>query len=184
MSLLYLKSPLIIQRCQGISIHHLSCHAQIINCYTILLKVVVNDCSLCMAKYACSAVSVYSHCRDSLYICLALLLMYCITPLGITSGAVSDWAAWLQTFHERESRAGWSSLMRQEKLMVEAKQYSHPHLPGSVPSLFRVKLRSYLRPRVCWMYPLPPPSPLTGCVSVGYTVIWATTQSLVTHLFR
>lgn len=100
-----------------------------------------------MEKHACSAASVYSQCKDSLYICLALLLMCCKTPLGITSGAVSDWAAWLQTFHERESRAaGWSSLMRQEKPTVEAKQRSHPRLPRGVPSLFRVKLWSYLRP--------------------------------------
>lgn len=81
-----------------ISVHHtempgdfyspfiLSFSNNILSHNSILLKVVVNDCSL----YACSIASLYSRSKDSLYICLALLLMYCITPLGITSGAVSD----------------------------------------------------------------------------------------------
>ncbi len=68
----------------------LSCSSNKLLYNGILLKVGVNDCSLCMAKYACSTVSVDDHYKDSLYICLAILPMYCITPLGITSGAVSD----------------------------------------------------------------------------------------------
>lgn len=52
---------------------------------------------------------------------------------GIPSGAASDWVARLQTFHAGESRAGWSSLMRQERATAEPKQRSHPFSVGACP---------------------------------------------------
>lgn len=68
---------------------------------------------------------------------------------GIPSGAAADWVAGLQTFHAGESRAGWSALMRQERATAEARQRSHPHLCGSVPSSSGVNLQSDWRP-VAW----------------------------------
>lgn len=98
-------------------------------------------------RRAWRAASAYSHCNGRLYILRGPYCHALYNAAGIPSGAASDWVAGLRTFHAGESRAGWSSLMRQERATAEAKQRSHPHLCGSVPSSSGVNLQSNWRPR-------------------------------------
>lgn len=84
---------------------------------------------------ACSTESVYSQCKEK-----PLHLLGLIADVLYNTLRNNQWCSvWLSCLAADLSWQGkqswWSTLMRQEKPMVEAKQNSHPHLPGSLPSL-------------------------------------------------
>ena len=151
----------------------------------ILLKVVVTDCGLSVPECACS--TAYSVCKDGPLHLLGLIAdvlyntlrnnQWCSVWLSCLAADLS-WQgkqSWMKHFDEAKKNPWW----RLSSAPIPISQ-------GVCPLSLGWNCRVTLRPRA-WRGGCrepPSPSPPTGYVSVGYAVIWATTWSLVTHLFR
>ena len=121
-----------------------------------------------LSVYACSAASVHRQCKDSLYIYLALLLMYCITPPGISSDALPDWAAWLQRVKtELDEILCWCKEDTWQRLSRNPTHISEAVCPLSLGWNCTVTWGSGFEgdPKCT---PITYPPPLTGCVCSFY----------------